>query len=174
MTPSDLEIHQRHFLKSKDKKQFVQDLIATHPKHKDEIKNIVNKKSKIEWIKLGSNEELYAIDNELAFWLKNDRFIPLISFLLKHELPFDSVVVDEGAIRFMARGADVMRPGIIKIDPGIEKDDIVLVKDPNHGKVLLIGKALYDAVEMEKMDSGRVISAVHSLSDDIWEFSKNF
>lgn len=174
MSASELEIHQRHFLKSKDKKQFIQDLLAKHPNKIEEIKKIVNKKSKIEWIKLGNNEELYAINDKLSFWVKDTDFIPLLSYLLQYDLPYKSIVVDQGAVKFMAKGADVMRPGIIKIDPTIKKGDIILIRDPNHNKVLMVGKALYNAKEIENKESGRVVSAIHSLSDNIWEFSKTF
>lgn len=174
MTPSELEIHQRHFLKSKDKKQFIEDLLKTIPEKQDELKKIINKKSKIEWIKLGNNEELYAINDKLAFWVKANKFIPLLSYLLENDLPYKSIVVDQGAVKFMAKGADVMRPGIVAIDPTIIEEDIVLIRDPNHNKVLLVGQALYNATEMEKKDSGRVVAAIHSLSDKIWDFSKSF
>ena len=174
MSPSNIDIHQRHFLKSKDKKQFLHNLLNANPGKTEELTQLINKKSKIEWIKLGSNEELYAIDDELAFWVKDNEFIPILSYLLKHEVPFKSVVVDKGAIKFMAKGADVMRPGILKIDSDINKEDIVLIRDPTHNRVLMVGRAKFDAVDMEKKESGKVIVAVHSLSDTIWEFSKQF
>ena len=173
MSP-ELEIHQRHFLKSKDKKIFIRNLYAYYPNNVNELEKFAHNKSRIEWIKLGNNEEIYAIEGRLAFWLKDDEFIPLLSFLLKHDLPFKHVVVDEGAIKFVAKGADIMRPGIIKIDSNIEKDDIVLIRDPNHHKVLAVGRAMFDAAEMEKKEKGKVIKAVHSLADKIWEFSKNY
>ncbi len=174
MSPNDLEVHQRHFLKSKDKKQFIEHLNREIPGKSAEIQKIVDKKSKIEWIKLGNNEELYAIDDELAFWVKDDNFIPLLNYALHNEIPYKSVVVDNGAIKFMAKGADVMRPGILKIDSEIEKDEIVLIRDPNHNKVLMVGKALFNGKEMKEKQKGRVIVAIHSLSDNIWEFSKSF
>jgi PUA domain protein len=173
MTPK-LEVHQRHFLKSKDKKDFIRNLFAAYPDISDDLSALVDKKSKIEWIKLGNNEELYAIDDNLAFWLKNEKFIPLISFFLKNDVNFKYVVVDDGAIKFVAKGADIMRPGIIKIDPNIKKGDTVLIRDPKYHKVLAIGQANFNATEMEAKDKGKVIKSLHSLADDIWEFSKNF
>ena len=173
MTP-ELEVHQRHFLKSKDKKEFLRNLYAAYPNILDELSTLADKKSKIEWIKLGNNEELYAIDDNLAFWLKDGIYIPLISFFLKNDINFKHVVVDDGAIKFVAKGADVMRPGIIKIDPSIAKGDILIIRDPNHNRVLGVGKALFSASEMEAKEKGKVIKSIHSLSDKIWEFSKNF
>ena len=67
-----------------------------------------------------------------------------------------------------------MRPGITTIDSSIEKGDTVLIKDPNHNRVLAVGEALYDASQMQAMNTGKVINAIHSITDNIFEFSKNF
>ena len=82
--------------------------------------------------------------------------------------------VDQGAIKFVSKGANVMRPGIIFIDSTIKKGDIVTILDPQHGRVLSVGEALYDAEKMESLSDGKVIKCVHSLTDNIWAFSKNF
>src|SRR6056297_3501894 len=140
MKKNDLEIHQRHFLKSKDRKELI-----------EKLKNKIHEET-VEEIKVGDHEELYAVNDVLTFWINDEKIIPLLSYLKEHEdIDWKSVTVDKGAIRFMSKGADVMRPGIIEIDEDIEKEDIVLVKDPIHGKVLSVGEALYDAEVMERM-----------------------
>ena len=171
MTPKELEIHQRHFLKSKDKKELIEELSEQLPDRT--IRELITPKSKVEWIKVGEHEELYAIDDVLTLWVSGEDYVPLLSFLRHNEnFPWKAVTVDKGAIRFMSKGADVMRPGIIDIDPTIEEGDVVLVKDPIHGKVLSVGKAKFDAEEMKQKSNGKVIKCIHSLQDKIWDFSK--
>lgn len=172
--PSTLTIHQRHFLKSKDKKKLIIQFKTLFPDYKNIIMDIITPKSRVEWIKLDQNEILYAIDNTLTFWLKDDKLIPLLSYLMKHPNPFKFVKVDQGAIKFVSKGANVMRPGIMTIDSTIKKGDIITILDPQHDRVLAVGEALYDAEEMEKQEGGKVIKCIHSLTDNIWAFSKNF
>jgi len=174
MSPPILKIRQRHFLKSKDKKIFLALLTSFFPGQESQVQEMVSSKSRIEWVKLDQNQELYAVDGVLAFWLNEGKLIPLLSFLRDHDTPFKAVHVDLGAIKFVSKGADVMRPGITIIDSTIEKGDIVLIKDPNHNRVLAVGEALYAAAQMQAMDTGKVIKAIHSITDNIWAFSKDF
>ena len=85
-----------------------------------------------------------------------------------------TVVVDKGAIRFVTNGADIMRPGITKIDPLIKKCDIVVIVDENHNRALAIGKSMFDAKQMEDTSSGKVIKNLHTIQDDVWAFEKEF
>ena len=167
-----LNIHQRHLLKSKDIKQLIQDLKTAYGTAIDD--NVITAKSKVEWIKIDNNEELYAVEGILAFWSKDGQYIPLLSYLMKKPIAIKNVKVDAGAIKFVSGGADVMRPGITYIHPDIKTDDIILIQDSVHGRTLAVGKAMFDAAMMQTMDKGKVIKSIHSLKDPIWEFSKEF
>jgi PUA-domain protein len=174
MSPTELKIRQRHMLKSKDIKTMIEQMKEIFGEDSDMVGQILTPKSQVEWIKLDDNQELYAIDGKLAFLLEGSRFIPLISFLIDKPLPFKIVKVDTGAIRFVSSGADVMRPGIIFIDPQILKGDIVVIQDPVHGRALAVGEAMFSGAEIQSMDKGKVIKSLHSVSDTLWAFSKTF
>ena len=73
-----------------------------------------------------------------------------------------------GAVRFVVNGADIMRPGIVEIQAGIEKDDFVAVVDKNNKKPLAVGIALYSSEEMRVMASGKVIKNIHYVGDELW------
>jgi len=88
----------------------------------------------------------------------------------RHEPSRGVVTVDAGAISFVSDGADVMRPGIVEADDGIEAGDLVTVAEETHGKVLAIGRALVDGDEMTG-DSGKVIESIHHVGDDLYEFA---
>ncbi|WP_457557660.1 DUF1947 domain-containing protein [Candidatus Harpocratesius sp.] len=169
-----LKIHQRHLLKSKDIKKLIQLLQNQLGLSSEIVSSVISPKKKVEWIKLDANQELYAINGLLTFWHREGKFIPLLSYLTKQDLPYPRVKVDQGAVKFMSKGADVMRPGIIEISDGIHPGDIVLIEDPQHGRILSVGEALYSSEEIESMNTGKVIKCIHSLSDPIWNFSKSF
>lgn len=172
-------IHQRHLLKAKDIKQLVD--ILKQQFGDSVVDQMLTPKSKVEYIKLKKTtedvkqeEELYAIEGVVALWAQEGKYVPLLSYLLKSTIPFKAVKIDAGAIKFVSNGADVMRPGILFIDPTIQTDDIVLIQDSVHSRTLAVGKALFGAKEMQSMDKGKVIKTVHSLKDAVWEFSKAF
>ncbi|MHA1730051.1 MAG: PUA domain-containing protein [Promethearchaeota archaeon] len=176
---TDLKIHQRHQLKSKDIKALKEALIKQIPKENIEI--LISGNSKVEWIKIEKSEkkrrireELIAIDDILCFWFRDDRYIPLLPLLLNPEITYKmkSVSVDKGAIPYIANGADVMRPGITYIDPKIMKNDIVKIQDFKYKRPLAVGLALYDADEMKLLQRGKVMKNIHTINDTIWAFSK--
>src|SRR6056297_1867203 len=80
------------------------------------------------------------------------------------------VTVDAGAIEFVSNGADVMRPGIVEVDDGVTDGDLVAIAEETHGKVLAVGRAQTDSDDMLG-DSGKVVSSIHHVGDDLYEFS---
>jgi PUA-domain protein len=77
------------------------------------------------------------------------------------------VTVDAGAIEFVSNGADVMRPGVVEADPGIEEGDLVVVDEETHGKFLAVGRALTDGSDMTGQQ-GRVVESIHRVGDDLF------
>ena len=84
---------------------------------------------------------------------------------------FPSVTVDMGAVKFMCKGANVMRPGIRKFTE-FDKDKIVCIIEESQHKFLAIGKSLVASSELENMEKGEVIKNIHYISDRFWETGK--
>lgn len=80
-----------------------------------------------------------------------------------------TVVVDSGAIKFVCNGADVMRPGIVRIDGDFAKGARVAVKDSIHGKAIAVGEALIPSDEMKQTAKGAVVKNLHYVGDKLWE-----
>jgi PUA domain protein len=76
-----------------------------------------------------------------------------------------------GAVKFMCKGANVMRPGIKKYSE-FKKGDIVCVVEESHHKFLAIGKTLVSSQELESMEKGEVMKNLHYISDKYWEIGK--
>ena len=81
-----------------------------------------------------------------------------------------TVTVDAGAVQFVSDGADVMRPGIVAADGGIETSDLVTVDEESHGKFLAVGRALTDGEDMTG-EGGRVVESLHHVGDDLYDLS---
>ncbi len=84
---------------------------------------------------------------------------------------FPNVEVDMGAVKFMCKGANLMRPGIKKFTE-FEKDKLVCIVEETHHKFLAVGKSVVSSVELENMEKGEVIQNLHYISDKFWETGK--
>jgi len=84
---------------------------------------------------------------------------------------FPSVMVDMGAVKFMCKGANVMRPGIKKFTE-FEKEQLVCIVEESQHKFLAVGKAMVSSSELENMEKGEVIKNIHYISDKFWETGK--
>ncbi|MFX1406260.1 MAG: DUF1947 domain-containing protein [Promethearchaeota archaeon] len=168
-----MNIKQRHYIQKSEIKALKE---AVMKQYDEEFLNqVFPKKSKIEIIQTEEGDTLYAINKELKMWkTDDDGFIPVLTFLLNNKVKIKSIVVDMGAIRYVANGADVMRPGITRIDPSIKKDDIVQIIDETHDRAIAVGKAMFNAKKMEDMKEGKVVKNLHTIQDSVWKFEKEF
>lgn len=99
-----------------------------------------------------------------------DDYLP---FLSETEIleKFPNVTVDMGAVKFMCKGANLMRPGIKKFTE-FEKDKLVCIIEESQHKFLAVGKAMVSSSELEEMEKGEVIKNMHYISDNFWETGK--
>ena len=124
------------------------------------------------------NLKVYEIDNETQLITGND--IKILKIKDEH-LPFLSEIqilekfpyiqVDMGAVKFMCKGANLMRPGIKKFST-FSKNDIVCIVEESQNKFLAVGKSEVDSSELENMNKGEVLKNLHYISDKAWEISK--
>ena len=103
----------------------------------------------------------------LALVHAGGEYLPLLS---RRDLldRFPSVTVDMGAVRFVCKGANVMRPGITSHD-SFEKGQVVCVREERHGKHLAVGTALMSGAEADAAEKGEVVRNIHYVSDRLWE-----
>lgn len=167
-----MNIKQRHFIQKSQIKDLKSDILKQY--NEEFLAQIIPEKARIEFIQTEAGDILYAVNNELKLWKSTDGYIPVLTLLLANKIKLKKVVVDKGAIRFVTNGADIMRPGITKIDPSINKGEIIEIVDETHDRSLAVGRALYDSKEMEEQKSGKVVKNLHTIQDPVWEFEKTF
>ena len=126
------------------------------------IKNLkVHQISDKDQIITGRDMKILKIENE---------YLP---FLSETELleKFPKVMVDMGAVKFMCKGANVMRPGIKK-NTEFEKGNIVCIIEESQHKFLAVGRANVSSTELSKIEKGEIIENMHYISDKFWEIGK--
>ena len=167
-----MNIKQRHFIKSSEIKILKDEII----KHYDQgfVEAIFPKKAKVEVIQTDAGDTLYAVNKVLKLWKSKEGYIPVLTLLLNKQVEMKKVVVDQGAIKFIANGSAVMKPGVTHIDPSIKKGDIVVIVDENHDRALAIGKAMLNADQMQETKTGKVVKNLHTIQDNVWKFEKQF
>ena len=124
------------------------------------------------------NLKVYEIDddmqlitgNEIKILKIRDEHLPFLSEIKTLE-KFPYVQVDMGAIKFMCKGANVMRPGIKKFSD-FTVGDIVCVIEESQNKFLAVGIAQVASSELEDMKNGEILKNFHYISDRAWEISK--
>ncbi len=114
-----------------------------------------------------NNLKYLTKDNVPVFFFDGEVLVPTLKLILQSPLG-KVVVVDMGAVKFVASGADVMRPGIVEFDASIEKDDIVVVVDQKNKKPLCVAKALMSAKELSETKTGKALKSLHHVGDQIW------
>jgi len=98
-------------------------------------------------------------------------FIPFLGSPATTAL-FPSATVDEGAIRFMLNGADVMRPGVRAFDDWGPAGRMVVVKEEKKGRPIAVGPSLVGSSEARGMSKGGCIKNLHHVGDRYWNLHK--
>ena len=114
--------------------------------------------------------EVILVDGEPQIAYFDDEPFLTVRGANAHEPEKRLVTVDSGAISFVSDGADIMRPGITEATGDIAEGDLVVIAEESHGKVLAVGRARVDGTQMVG-DEGKVISSLHHVGDDLYEFA---
>ena len=108
--------------------------------------------------------------NEITAVKIGDDILPFLDDIpILEKFPY--VTVDMGAVKFVCKGANVMRPGITKFSD-FESGEIVCVIEESQKKFLAVGKAKMSSKELDETSNGEVIKNMHYVSDNFWESKK--
>lgn len=119
-------------------------------------------------VELEENKEKMVLkDGEPLFVYTQQGIIPTLRFILKNNF-LKTVTIDMQAVKFIASGADVMRPGIVALDD-FKESDIIAIVDQNNHKPIAIGIALFSSDAIKSMDKGKMVKNVHYVGDKMWK-----
>jgi PUA domain protein len=157
----------RHFLKEKAAEKLL-----------EELSNKLHVKTQQ---LLGSKPRIEVAENQSAkiFILNGKPILARVNHILSPTLIFEEIlpllpriIVDMGAIPYVCNGADIMSPGIVRIQRDFDENDVLLVADEKYEKPLAIGIALYDSQRMRELKHGKVVRNIHYVGDRLWSLLK--
>lgn len=136
-------------------------------KEKKQLKEIIPKGYEIDKKDEVIEENNILYKNKNKYLIKiDDIFIPHLNSVIEDKYPI--CYIDNGAIPFLLRGADMMRPGIEKIQGEFEKGEIILIKNLNYPKVIGISQSLLSSEEMKSQEKGKSLHVLHYLKDQYY------
>lgn len=115
--------------------------------------------------------KIYLVNSNPFFFKAGEKLLPTLIFQ-DFTLQAPRIVVDMGAVPYVCNGADIMAPGIVRVEGEFGKGALVLVVDEKHGKPLAVGESFYDSKIAKNTKQGAVVKNVHFVSDKIWNFAK--
>jgi len=159
--------YRRHALKSKDTKEI---LSKVSERLKIDLETIMGHKLTVEIVEADA-AEVILIDGKPLLFKIGDTVFPTLLFkeFLEH---VPKIVVDMGAVPYVCKGADVMAPGVVRVEGEFRKGDIVVVVDMKYGKPLALGESMDDSEIVKSAKKGSVVKNFHFVSDKIWDLAK--
>jgi PUA-domain protein len=116
--------------------------------------------------------DVIFVNNEIDAFVQNGKPFLTVRGLLRYAASRSFATVDMGAIKFMINGADVMGPGIVEADEGIQPGDYVWVRDEKNRKPLAVGSALVTGAEMQAKKPGKAIKSILYVGDKLWKYEE--
>ncbi len=161
--------YRRYTLKPKEAKQVFN---QASERLRIDLETIIGPKAAVEVV-VADFGEIFLLGGKPLLFKIGEKVLPTLFFTeLAEHLP--KIVVDMGAVPYVCKGADVMAPGIRRIEGKFQKGDLIVVVDEKHGKLLAIGEAIQDSENAEVAKQGAIVKNHHYVSDKVWNFTKTF
>ncbi len=133
---------------------------------------MLSSKSRVELEEVKDDQVVFVDGQPLALRRK-ERLIPiLVNTTTLSQMP--KVIVDMGAVPHVVGGADVMTPGVRRVEGEFAVDGLVVVIDEKYGKHLAVGRALLESKALATAKKGKAVENLHYVGDPIWEAVKGF
>jgi PUA domain protein len=156
----------RHFASKHDSRDYIEKVQQSCGLTLD-----VSRSAQVEIIEPDEGIRFLVVDGRFTFVELEGSILPFVgSRALIGLLP--SVYIDEGAVKYILKGADVMRPGIAKFDDWGDKEKLVVIRDHGKDRGLAVGRSLVPSSEMAGMSKGNCVKNLHHAGDRTWESYK--
>ncbi len=127
-------------------------------------------KSRVE-LETVKNSEIIIVDGLPVAFRKEGRIIPVLTNTpVLEKMP--RIVVDMGAISHVVGGADIMAPGIRRVQGNFGENQLVSVADEKYGKFLAVGSSMLGSSALAATKKGKVVVNLHYVGDPVWEAIK--
>jgi len=123
---------------------------------------------RVEMAEIDAPFSLFLVDRKPLLMKSGGWVFPTVKGAIERPFPERTIVVDMGAVPFVAKGADVMRPGIVSVTDDIRKGSPAIVVEERHRKALAVVVTLLDAPAIRAETKGKMAKAVHHVGDALW------
>lgn len=154
-----MKIRKRYYLQKKKLKKLISQL--------GNYSTLINSKSKVEILE-SDPYDIILVNGEPLVMNIDDAYFPTLKGALELDITEKYAVVDMGAVKFVAKGADIMSPGITEADPEVKEGDLVIIIEETHRKPLATGRALISGLKMVENNEGKAVKTIHYIGDKIW------
>lgn len=132
-----------------------------------------DRKASWEAIKIDGEREIYILDGFPSFIRIRGEIYPTVICVERGIIQLPKVIVDMGAVPHIANGADIMMPGIVKIEGTFKDGCLVAIADEKYGKIIAVARSLISSDIASKMNRGRGFKNIHHIGDVFWKTMKN-
>jgi PUA domain protein len=127
---------------------------------------------------------IYVLDGEPCFWEKEEggRLIPITLCLEPSSAGYTwlpgAVIVDKGAALALARGANLMVPGVREVVGSFSEGDIVaaIYRGSEGEAPIMVGEARIDSERLKVLASERgrgvAVKKLHHVGDKVWQAAR--
>jgi len=158
------EIKHRSFLREKEAAQLLDEFSK---KLKVDIKQLLEAKKLDVEVAETAGAKIFFLNGKPLIANIKDVLVPTLLFDKALQL-LPRITVNMGAVPHICNGADLMAPGIVKIEGDFNKSDYVLVADERHQKPLAIVIALTDSQTAHNLQRGKICINTHYVGDSLW------
>jgi len=121
---------------------------------------------------------IYVVDGTPALVVDGEREFPHLILMVRRRqagnLP--RVYVDPGATRAVGRGADLMVPGITRVEGDFSPGSLVVIVDDTTGIPIAVGEALMSSEEIAERLAGerrgKAVRILHRPGDKYWKMGE--
>ena len=157
------EIKRRHFLREKEANQLLDEFSQ---KLNIDLKPLLGAKAQIEEAESPA-AKIFFLNNKPLLARFNNTLVPTVLHEeITSKLP--KIVVNMGAVPHICNGADLMAPGVVRIEKEYKTNDYVVIVDEQHKKPLAVVTALTDSSTVRNMQHGKIAKNVHYVGDNLW------
>ncbi len=153
-------------MKERDAKPLIEEISKKVPGTK-----LSSIKGRVEVETIGDSEVVFVEGKPVAVRRASLLIPSLVNLESLNTLP--KIVVDMGAVPHVCGGADVMAPGIRKVEGEFGEGGLVGVVDEKHGKFLAVGQSMVDSKTLRGTKKGKVVKNLHYVGDEVWESVKS-
>ena len=157
----------RHFLKNREAKILLHE---ASEKLQTDLNSFFRERADIEVIETDVAEIILVNDRPIMI-KTSDGVYPTLKFEEYLRLA-PKVIVDMGAVPYVCKGANVMAPGVRRIEGTFRSNSIVAIVDEKFGKPIALGEILFGSEEALKLKQGMVVKNRFYVGDKTWNLLK--